>query len=78
MNAMATPNQLDDQAETRLAMAALFVALVRALRGLDESVPSRAASELERLYHKMRDYPAAPTGAIEALKWANELLREPA
>lgn len=49
--------QLGDQAQTRLVVAALFVALVRALRGLDESVPSRVEAELERLFHKIRDYP---------------------
>jgi hypothetical protein len=67
---------LADQAQTRLAVAALFVALVRALRGLDESVPSKVEAELERLFYRLRDYPADTAGATETLRWASELLRD--
>jgi hypothetical protein len=71
---MAT--QLDDQAQTRLAVAALFVALVRTLGEQDQSVPARFDENLERLYRDMEDYPSNPVGALETLRWTHEMLRK--
>lgn len=73
----STSQKLSDEEQTRLAMAALFVALVRTLEASDPSAPSRAEAELKKLYNKMRDYPSQPIGAFETLRWAGELLREP-
>ena len=70
-------NQLDDQSQTRLAMAALFAALAQALGESDKFFPSRFGSELEKLYLAMRDYPSGPLRAMETLKWTNELMRDP-
>jgi hypothetical protein len=68
-----TPN---DQGHAMLDVAALSVALVRALRGLDDDLPSKFAAELERLFHKIRDDPEMPDQTLEALRWANRFLRE--
>jgi hypothetical protein len=65
---------LDDQAQTRLAVAALAAAFAETLREQDGSFPSRFASNLETLYREMSDYPSEPTGALETLRWTRDLL----
>jgi hypothetical protein len=72
---MAPIIPLDDQAQTRLAMAALFVALVRALEKRDLTSRAEVSGELEKLYREVRDYPAQSLGVIETLRWADELLK---
>jgi hypothetical protein len=67
---------LNDQDQTRLALAGLFVALARTLGGQDESFPSRFDANIERVYREMEDYPLEPLGAMETLRTAHELLRE--
>jgi hypothetical protein len=74
---MANHSQIpNDQGQTMLAVAALFAALVRALRAQDDDLPSRFAFELERLFHKIRDDPDMPDETLEALRWANRFLRD--
>jgi hypothetical protein len=68
-----TPSDLD---QTTLAVAALSVVLVRALRGLDNDLPSKFAAELERLFYKVREDPRMPDQTLEALRWAERFLRE--
>jgi hypothetical protein len=66
---------IDDQAQTRLATAALFAALVRALERRDVVSRPEVEAELDKLYHVIRDYPSDWTGALEALSWAATLLK---
>lgn len=66
---------IDEQAQTRLATAALFAALVRALERREITSRSEVEAELHKLYHVIRDYPADWTGALEALDWASTLLK---
>jgi hypothetical protein len=68
---------LDDQAQTRLVLAALFAALARTFRAQDESFPSRFEDELERLYYELDESDSPPIGAMETLRWTRQLLREP-
>ncbi len=74
---MALPPPPTDQAQTRLGVAALFVALVRTLGAEESSVLPRAEAELERLYQAIRDYPEDWDGTLAMLKWTGERLREP-
>ena len=73
---MSLPPPLDDQAQTRLGMAALFVALVRSLDGQEGAVLPKVEAELEQLYYTIRNYPADWRGALEMLRWTSDLLRE--
>jgi hypothetical protein len=59
--------ELDDQAQTRLAMAALFSALVRALERRDVIARSDFTVELDKVYREIRDY---PTNQIRTLETA--------
>lgn len=68
--------QSGDQSQTMLAMGALFVALVRSLRGLDASIPTRVEAELERLYNEIKHYQADTAAAISLLDHVGKLLRE--
>ncbi len=69
---MADP--LDDQAQTRLALASLFVALAQTLGEQDKSFPSRFDKNIERIYDAMREYESVPVQTIESLRWAHELI----
>jgi hypothetical protein len=69
--------ELDDQAQTRLAMAALFAALVRALEKRGATPRKEVEAELDKIYHQLRSNPAGPIKSLETLKWANELLNSP-
>ena len=73
---MPIPTPLDEQAQGRLAMAALFAALVRSLASLDANLPARATAELEQLHKTIRASLSPPLGTMEALVWAMELLKE--
>jgi hypothetical protein len=59
---------LEDSVQTRLALAALFAALVRALGDQESSFPLRFNAELERIDLKMRDHQSSSIGALEALQ----------
>jgi hypothetical protein len=65
--------ELDDQAQTRLATAALFAALVRSLERRDVIARSEVIAELQKLYAELRD--TSPTGVLETLTWAREMLK---
>ena len=67
--------KLDDHAQTRLAFAALFAALVTALRESDSELPSRFDNALGRIYAEMKHYDSQPIGALETLRWVSELLK---
>ncbi len=71
---MADP--LDDQAQARLALASLFVALARTLGGQDKSFPSRFDENIQRIYRAMEDYESPPILVMETLRWAHELISE--
>ena len=65
---------LDDQAQTRLALAALFAALAETLGERDESFPSRFDNQIEKIYRQMEDYQSEPIQTLETLRWAHELI----
>ena len=69
-------DKLDDQAQTRLALAALFAALARTLGEQDKSFPSRFDRHVQKFYREMEDYQSGPIGALETLRWTHELVCE--
>ena len=72
---MAKP--LDDQAQTRLAVASLFVALARTLGEHDQTFLPKLEKNLEHVYRQLEDLESEPIGALETLRWAHELIRPP-
>ncbi len=62
------PTQLSDQAQTRLALASLFAALVQTLGERDEAFVPKFEERLEHLYREMDDYESNPIGALETLR----------
>jgi hypothetical protein len=64
--------KLADPGQAKLALAAYFVALARTLGGQHV----RFDANLERVYREMEDFQHEPLGALEALRWGHELLRE--
>ena len=71
---MATP--LDDQAQTRLAVASLFAALAQTLGEQSESFPPRFVAEVERRYRTMQEDEIPPTQAMEMLRLVREMIPE--
>ena len=67
--------QLSEQAQTRLAVAALTAALVKTIGERDKSFSSLFMKELDRHYRNMEDYDTHPTGAMETLRWTKELIQ---
>lgn len=65
---------LSDQAQTRLALASLFAALVKTLGTQDADAPHRFVRAVERMYRDMEDIESQPIGAMETLRWAKELI----
>jgi hypothetical protein len=63
--------QLSDEDQTKLAMAALFSALVGTLREQDQYLPSRFEENPERLYNEMKNSEAA----LEVLAYTRALLK---
>jgi hypothetical protein len=61
--------ELDDQAQTRLAIAALFAALVKALERRD------LTDGLEEVSRDIRNDRTSATGALETLQWTSEFLK---
>ena len=62
--------------QNRLAMAALTACLVKALAERDSGLRERFERNLEKAYKELHDMEPQNTGAMEALKWAGEFLRE--
>jgi len=73
---MAKAPIFSDQDQTRMAMAALFAALIEVLREQDKSAPSKADEALRRLYEKIKHWESDPIHVLETLKWAGEMVRE--
>jgi putative NADPH-quinone reductase len=57
-----------------MALAALFAALARTLGEQDESFLSRLSANLEQTYRQLEDKDE-PLAAMEALRWADTLIR---
>lgn len=70
---MAQP--LDDEAQTRLGIAALAAAFAQTLGEQDDTFVRRLDEQLERIYRAMEDHPGSPIGALEMLTWTHEMLR---
>jgi hypothetical protein len=70
---MAT--QLGDQDQTRLALACLFASLAQTLGEQDKAFVPKFEQHLGRMYAQVKDYPSGPKGALEALRWTAEMLK---
>ena len=68
--------RLNDQDQTRMAIAALFAAFVETLREQDEGLPSRFDRHLERICLAWKDWKGVPDEAIATLRWTSELLKQ--
>ena len=64
---------LDDQAQTRMEIAALAVAFARTLGEQDDTFLPRFDKQMERVYRQLEDA-SEPLGAMELLRWAHELI----
>lgn len=71
---MASP--LDDQAQTRMALAALNAALVRTLHESGVVSARDYVQNLERIYNEARHWESAPVGLLETLSWTREILKD--
>lgn len=69
--------QLDDPAQTRLALATLFAALVRALDEQQGGVAKAFCRHLQATHQSMRDQEGPGHQVLETLRWADELVRVP-
>jgi hypothetical protein len=67
--------ELDDQAQTRLALAAAFAALVKALERRDPTTVSDFKDGLEEVSRDIRNNRTSATGALETLQWISEFLK---
>jgi hypothetical protein len=67
--------ELDDQAQTRLAIAALFAALVKALERRDVTAVSDFKDGIEEVSRDIRNNQMSGTGALETLQWTSEFLK---
>jgi hypothetical protein len=68
-------SHLSDQAQTRLALAALAAAFAKTLDESDESFALRFGDNLRELYATMHEAESPSTGVLETLKWTQELLK---
>jgi len=75
MMEIAEMPELDDQAQTRLAIAALFAALVKALERRDVTAVSDFKDGLEEVSRDIRNNQPSATGALETLQWTSEFLK---
>lgn len=62
--------------QTRLALAALAAAFAKALGESDSTFSSRFSSALHAVYDEVREGPASNIGAMETLKWTQELMKQ--
>jgi DNA-binding IclR family transcriptional regulator len=67
--------ELDDQAQTRLAIAALFAALVKALDRGNAFACSDFKDGLEEVSRDIRNNQTNATGALETLQRTSEFLK---
>lgn len=70
---MVVLTPLDENAQTRLAMAGLFAALAKALDATDPTFAERFRAELKGVYDQFEDFAVDPPKALETLKWAYDL-----
>ena len=64
--------ELSNEDQTRMAMAALFAALVKAMSVSDPQLPKRVSENLETMYRHGKDWPSQPIHMLETLRWAHE------
>ncbi|MEM7489289.1 MAG: hypothetical protein AAF390_09225 [Pseudomonadota bacterium] len=69
-------SQLDDQAQTRLALAALNAALVRTLHESGAISAQDYLGNLERIYGLVRDRETSSVELLETLNWTREILKD--
>ena len=67
--------ELDAQAQTRFAIAALFAALVKALERRDVTAVSDFKDGLEEVSRDIRNDRTSATDALETLQWTSEFLK---
>jgi hypothetical protein len=67
--------ELDDQTQTRLAIAALFAALVKALDRRDMTAVSDFKDGLEEVSRDIRNNQTSATSALETLQWTSEFFK---
>ncbi len=67
--------KLGEDAETRLAVAALAAAIVRGAEDALPGLSTRVVEELEALHHEMRYLHTSPTGVVETLHWTRDLIQ---
>jgi hypothetical protein len=65
---------LDDEAQTRLGVAALAAAFARTLGEQDDTFLQRFDKQLEGVYRELEDG-SEPIGAMELLRWTHEMLK---
>lgn len=66
--------KLGEDAETRITIAALAAAIVRSAEHTIPGLSAGVIRELDALQHELRYWESEPTGTIETLRWARELL----
>lgn len=67
--------ELSDNDQTRLAIAALFAALVRSLHDKGKCDLERFDEEIERLHLEMGEEKSPPLMARRTLRWTHKYLR---
>lgn len=67
--------ELSDHDQTRLALAALFAALVRSLHDQGKCDLGRFDEEIERLHFEMGEEESPPLSARRTLRWTHKYLR---
>jgi hypothetical protein len=68
--------ELPDDAQTRLALAALAASLVKALDGRWPGLGEDFVSNLSHSYQQVTDVDVTSVGLLEALKWTSEFYRD--
>jgi len=67
--------ELSDHDQTRLALAALFAALVRSLHDQGKCDLARFDEEIERIHFEMGEEESPPLSARRTLRWTHKYLR---
>lgn len=67
--------ELSEHDQTRLALAALFSALVRSLHDQGKCDLKRFDEEIERLHFEMGEQESPPLSARRTLRWTHKYLR---
>jgi hypothetical protein len=72
-----SPTKLVDPVDQgRLALATLAACFVKTFSESDAHFADRFEKHLGEAYNQLRDMPASNTGAMEALVWTREMLRD--